>query len=274
MTFPKKTFEIDGSTMSVVDVGSGPAVLLAHGWLCDASMWDAQIRAFVSRYRVIVPEMWGHGESAAMPNTAEVMRDLARQHCNLLDQLEVEKAAIIGLSLGGMWGAELALIAPARVSSLALLATSLAAEPPKSRAEFLAGVEDMADRGAVSSDLADALVSLLYSADFSAAEPAVVAAHRARLTAWEPERIADSVAPIGRIIFNRRDALADLQGLSMPVLTIAGAEDRALPKARVEQMAERIGSAFTEVPGAGHMLTYEAPAFLNEALLAFLASAP
>jgi pimeloyl-ACP methyl ester carboxylesterase len=272
MLFPSKMVEIAGSQMNVVDVGSGPVVLLGHGWLCNAEMWDDQIKALSLHYRVIGPDMWGHGRSAMMPASTRTMRDLAQQHLVLLDRLGVEKAKVVGLSLGGMWGAEMALLAPDRVTSLVLMATSLAAELTESREAYLAGVEDMAGSRSISNALAEALVSLLYSADFTRADPGLVSEHLGRLLAWQPASLVDSVAPIGRIIFNRRDALPDLERITVPMLTIVGGDDRALPKERVEDMAQRLGSPLLEVPGAGHMLTYEAPAIITETLLNFLDS--
>lgn len=186
--------------MNFVDVGSGPALIFGHGWLCDATMWADQIAVLAKTYRVIVPDMWGHGRSAALPPGTDGMIDLARHHLELLNRLNVEKAAVIGLSLGGMWAAELALLAPERVSALVLMATSLAAEPPASRDAYLGVVETIAESGNISPDLADSLVTLLYSENFRARSPGVVANHRARMQAWPTDRLRDSVAPIGRLL--------------------------------------------------------------------------
>lgn len=257
--------------MNLVDVGSGPVLVFGHGWLCDATMWTEQIAVLAKTYRVIAPDMWGHGLSAALPAGTNGMVDLARQHLELLNRLNVEKAAVIGLSLGGMWAAELALLAPERVSALVLMATSLAAEPPASRDSYLGVVETIAESGTVSPDLADSLVTLLYSDDFRTRSTGAVERHRARLEAWSTDRLRDSVAPIGRLIFQRRDALDDLAALQMPVLCIAGGADRALALASVSLMAERIGSRLVEIPHAGHMLAQEAAPEINRQLTNFLA---
>jgi pimeloyl-ACP methyl ester carboxylesterase len=269
-----KQIQIDGAPMSVLDVGTGPVLLFGHGWLCDAAMWHSQVDTLADRYRVIVPEMWGHGQSGAMPAGTRTMADLAHQHLALLDALEVEKATLIGLSLGGMWAGELAILAPDRVSALVLLAVSLAAEPIESREAFLAGIDDMAMQRAISPDLAENLVSLLYGVEFRARAPETVALHKTRLLAWTSDRVADSVAPIGQLIFNRRDALADLAALKMPVHTLAGECDQALPSRRVAAMAEVIGSSFSEILEVGHMLTLEASGSVNAELEDFLKRLP
>ena len=107
--------------MSVVVVGSGPTVVLGSSFLWDAAMWAPQIQALAASYRLIVPDLWGHGGSGRLPTSTETTQDLARQDLELLDRLEVEEFAIVGLSVGGMWGAELALMAPARIRGIASL---------------------------------------------------------------------------------------------------------------------------------------------------------
>src|ERR1051325_10326160 len=100
---------LDGSTMNVVVAGTGPTVLLGHSYLFDAAMWAPQIEALSAQYHVVAPEMWGHGASGQLPTNTQDIAGLARQHLMLLDQLNIDRCAVIGLSLGGMWGAELAL---------------------------------------------------------------------------------------------------------------------------------------------------------------------
>lgn len=271
MNFPRRFVEMSGSVLSVVDVGSGPTLLFGHGWLCDANMWAEQIALLAKTHRVIAPDMWGHGLSGALPVGTTSMVDLAHHHLHLLDVLNVEEVAVIGFSLGGLWGAELALAAPERISALVLMASSLAAEPPASRDAYLSVVETIAESGRISQDLANSLVSLFYSDDFRARAPRIVDAHRGRLEAWWTDRLKDSVAPIGHLIFDRRDALDDLRTLGLPVLCISGTEDRALAPASVRSMADTIGSRFAPVPHAGHMLAQEAASEINRQLAEFLA---
>jgi len=137
MRYERQLIPLGGSTISLVDVGSGPAVILGFGFLCDADLWAAQIDILATRDRVIVPELWGHGLSGPLPADTSSICEVARQYLGLLDVLRIEQCALIGLSMGGMWGAELALMAPERVGALVLLDTSLAAEPAASRAAYL-----------------------------------------------------------------------------------------------------------------------------------------
>ncbi|MFP3710763.1 alpha/beta fold hydrolase, partial [Paraburkholderia sp. SIMBA_009] len=92
-----------------------------HSYLWDAAMWAPQIDALSSRYRVIVPDLWGHGASGPLPEGTQTLDDLAEHASALLDALEIDACAVVGLSVGGMWGARLALREPRRVRSLVLM---------------------------------------------------------------------------------------------------------------------------------------------------------
>lgn len=96
--------EIDGARMSYIDQGQGFPVLLGHSYLWSAEMWQPQIDALSQHFRVIVPELWGHGGSDAPPAMTIDMHSLVRQHLALLDALDITKCHLVGLSVGGMWG--------------------------------------------------------------------------------------------------------------------------------------------------------------------------
>jgi pimeloyl-ACP methyl ester carboxylesterase len=267
----RQTHKIDGSSLGVTVVGSGPPVVLGPSFLWDAAMWAPQIEALAGRYRVIVPDLWGHGASAALPPGTATMRDLARQHLTLLDRLNVDRCSIIGLSVGGMWGAELALMAPERVAGLVLMDTSLAAEPEQARDGYFAMLDVVGAHGLVPEPVLDAVVPLFFSPKVETRHPLLPETFRQTLRGWSSPRLRDSVAPLGRIIFGRRDVLPELSQLSMPSLVMTGVDDLAQPVARGQTIAERIGCSFVTIPDAGHISSLEAPDFVTAALLGFLA---
>jgi pimeloyl-ACP methyl ester carboxylesterase len=266
----RQTHDIDGSPFGVTIAGSGPAVVLGPSFLWDAAMWAPQIEALAGRCRVIVPDLWGHGASGALPSGTATMQDLARQHLALLDRLGIDRCTIIGLSVGGMWGAELALMAPERVAGLVLMGTSLAAEPEQAREGYFAMLDAIGADGGVPEAVLAAAVPLFFSRAVHARHPELPRAFGERLRGWAPQRLKDSVAPLGRIIFGRRDLLPELHGLSMPSLVMTGTDDLAQPPERGRVMADRIGCRFMPIPEAGHISSLEAPDFVNRALLDFL----
>jgi pimeloyl-ACP methyl ester carboxylesterase len=164
--------ELLGSTMTYLDLGIGDAVLLGHSYLWDAEMWRPQIEILARRYRVIVPNLWGHGGSGPMPSGTRTLGDLATQHLALMDRLGIERFAVLGLSLGGMWGAELAMQAPDRVTALALLDTYLGPEPQISRSKYFALIDAIAAAKAIPEPMLDMIVPLFFAPDVEASNPA------------------------------------------------------------------------------------------------------
>src|SRR5690606_18602117 len=120
---------IDGQPLHYIEKGRGPAVLLAGSYLWDQTMWAPQIDALSQHYRVIALDLWGHGQSGRLPDGTISLDDISRQALGLLDYLDIDRIALVGLSVGGMWGARLALAAPQRVSGLVMMDTYVGIEP-------------------------------------------------------------------------------------------------------------------------------------------------
>ena len=100
-------FTVDGQALHYIDQGTGPAVLLAGSYLWDQAMWAPQIAALTPLYRVIALDLWGHGESGKLPEGTTSLDDIARQAQALLDHLDIDRVTLVGLSVGGRWGARL-----------------------------------------------------------------------------------------------------------------------------------------------------------------------
>lgn len=90
--------------MPFLEKGEGFPVLLGHSYLFDRDMWSPQIAALAKHYRVIAPDLWGHGDAPALPSRVGNLQDLARDNLKLMDSLGINKFAVVGLSVGGMWG--------------------------------------------------------------------------------------------------------------------------------------------------------------------------
>ncbi|ABI91698.1 alpha/beta hydrolase family protein [Burkholderia ambifaria AMMD] len=261
------TLTIQHSTLHYQDHGTGFPVLLGHSYLWDAAMWAPQIDALSSRYRVIVPDLWGHGASGPLPAGTQTLDDLAAHASALLDALEIEQCAVVGLSVGGMWGARLALREPRRVRSLVLMDASLEAEPDATRLRYFAMLDAIEAAGSVVPPLLDAIVPLFFRPDVNLADP-VPSAFRAALAKLPADRLRESIAPLGRLIFGRPDtlaALADLDGER--TLLMCGAGDMARPPSETVKMASVIGCRHALVPDAGHISNLENPAFVTRMLL-------
>ena len=262
--------DVDGSPMHVLNAGRGEAVLLGHSYLWSAEMWRPQIAALARHHRVIVPDLWGHGASGRLPESTRDMAGLARQHLALMDALGIERFAVCGLSVGGMWAFELACLAPHRVRAVALLDCFIGAEPKPAQLRFFDMLGAVARAGRVPPSVLDTVVPMFFAPDIVSRRPDLPVRFRATLQNWPRVRLLDSVVPLGRIIFGRRDALAEAPRLRMPRIVMHGAADIPRSTAEAERMAATLGCPLALLPGVGHIASLEAPDMVTDHLLAFL----
>jgi len=265
--------EVDGSSMRVLEAGCGDPVLLGHSYLWSAEMWRPQIDALARHCRVIVPDLWGHGGSGRLPETTRDMACLARQHLALMDAFGIERFAVCGLSVGGMWAFELACLAPHRVRAMALLDCFIGAEPDPPKFRFFGMLDAVAAASSVPMPVLDAVVPMFFAPDIASRRPDLPKRFRAALLEWPRERLLDSVVPLGRIIFGRRDALGDAPRLRMPRIVLHGAADIPRSAEEAERMASALGCPLILLPGVGHIASLEAPEVVTDHLLGFLRQA-
>jgi len=113
--------EVNGARIYYEAMGKGPAVVLVHGGLVDSRMWDAQMKPLSKRFRVVRYDIRGYGRSPAPTGEYYPVEDLRA----LLDLLKIDKATLVGLSLGGIVAADFALEHPARVERLVFVGAGL-----------------------------------------------------------------------------------------------------------------------------------------------------
>src|ERR1700712_3372125 len=104
------------------DLGDGPAVLFVHGLISDRHTWDAELRALAGTHRVIAPDLLGHGESAGSPGDYSLGSHAAALR-DLLDELHIDRATVVGHSLGGGIAMQFAYLFPDRVAGLVLVSS-------------------------------------------------------------------------------------------------------------------------------------------------------
>jgi pimeloyl-ACP methyl ester carboxylesterase len=250
--------------------GSGFPVLLGHSYLWDSAMWQPQIEALSQKYRVIVPELWGHGRSGPMPASTRSFGDLAAQASELLDALHISQCAVIGLSVGGMWGSELALREPKRVKALVIMDSDRGAEPAATLAQYTQIISTIESLGHIPAPIIDAVAPLFFHRGAPPDGDLIVSFKRS-LAAFSADQIRQSIAPLGRLTFGRPDEVARLSALdAATTLVMCGELDIPRPPSEAIRMAEAIGCRHVLVPGAGHISCLENPSFVNRELLAWL----
>jgi pimeloyl-ACP methyl ester carboxylesterase len=253
--------------MTYLDTGEGFPVLLGHSYLFDKNMWTPQTDFLSARYRLIVPDLWGHGESPALPPDVHSLTDLARDHLRLMDQLGIGEFAVAGLSVGGMWAAELAALAPDRVRALILMDSYMGSETPEEQQKYAAMLDSVERAGAITSPLLEYIVSQFYSTNAAAEDTENLTRYLSGLPA---SVLRESIVPAGRIIFDRPDRLDVLDRIRCPVLVAHGEQDLPRPPAEGRKMAEKLGCDFSVIPDAGHISNRENPTFVNALMGDFL----
>lgn len=265
------TFTIDNKTMHFLDKGEGPVLVFGHSYLWDSAMWAPQIEVLSQHYRCIVPDLWSHGQSESAPEKTRTLRDYADDILALLDHLEIESFSVIGLSVGGMWGAELALKAPARVKSLVLMDTFIGYEPEVMHAKYFSMLDTIAEQKAVPAPLVDTIVPMFFARNAAEENPELVDNFRKHIESLQGEQAVD-VTRIGRMVFGRRDTFEEVEKLTLPTLIMVGAEDSPRPPLEAQLMHDAIdGSEYAVIPAAGHISNLEQPELVTSKLVQFLA---
>lgn len=250
-------------------LGAGRPIVLIHGFTNYGLAWAPQLPALVhTGYRVILPDLHGHG--ASQPATALcTVADLAADLAALLDHLGAGPAVLCGLSLGGMVALQMAVDEPGRVAGLIVA---------NSRSSFT---------GPEMAAIVDGWLALFRQADgplkrLYATWPALAneafresSAGRAVLDAWARVLAAvpgDSLCHVaqGMLRFDRRGRLGAVRA---PTLVISGEHDRLFSPAQAREIADEIPSADNVViPGAGHLSSLDSADRFNRLLLDFLAA--
>jgi 4,5:9,10-diseco-3-hydroxy-5,9,17-trioxoandrosta-1(10),2-diene-4-oate hydrolase len=262
---------VEGRPVNVVELGEGPAMLLLHGLGGSWRNWLETIPHFARRFRVIAPDLPGFGDSP-LPSEPISIPGYGRSVCALLDALGVESAVVVGNSMGGFIGIELAVRFPARVRRLVLVSA--------------AGIEIEHQRREPVRTLARALA--LFSvwvgsrADALARRPrlrrllmATSAAHPERLPApLAAEQIRANGKPgwLGAfdalLSYRIRDRLEEI---ACPTLIVWGDRDRMVPVRDADEFERAIPGARKVIfPDTGHLAMLERPARFNEVVDEFL----
>jgi 3-oxoadipate enol-lactonase len=236
----------------------GPAVILSHSLGVDWRMWQPIMDRLSQGRRVFAYDFRGHGAAAGAPRPFS-MDDLARDMGGVLDAFGVERAHVVGLSMGGGIAQTFAVRSPERVESLAPLATTDHA---------FGAFEGRARSGEVDGMEAQIVPTLTrwFTAPALATNPWGVQYARELIRRFDP---ADWAAAWRA--FKDVDVQSKLASLDAPTLVLVGEEDYSTTPEIMSGVAERIpGSTYEVLPGTPHMQTLEQPGLVADALDRFL----
>jgi pimeloyl-ACP methyl ester carboxylesterase len=250
------------------DYGPGPVVVLLHGFPLSRKIWSAQEKNVGSMYRVIAPDLRGHGSSAA-PEGVYTMEGMAGDVITLLDALQITQPVVLGgLSMGGYVALALRARWPERVSALMLMDTRAAADTPeaaRNREELARTVETTGSTKPV----VDGMLPRLFSEATRTHRAELIPPVRAMMEKNSPRAVAGAL----RGMAARPDRTAELSSITIPVLVLVGDHDAITPPDESRAMAAALPNArLAIIPGGGHLAPFENPEAANEAILGFLDS--
>jgi pimeloyl-ACP methyl ester carboxylesterase len=254
--------------MHVREYGDGPVVVLLHAFPCDGRMWEPQAhRLAAAGWRVLVPDLPGFGQSPLFPDDPSLV-PVARAVLAELDDRDVSRAVVGGVSLGGYLAMEIVRARPALLAGLMLCDTKASADGDEARAtrERLAGLatEPGAD---VARLLEQAVLPGLLGDTTRERRPEVVE----RVRGWLHEAEGTSVAWYQRAMARRPDSVADLADLDLPTLVVWGEEDALSDRAEQDRMTGAVSDAtLVALPGAGHLANVEDPEPVAAAMVQYL----
>lgn len=236
-----------------------PWLVVLNSLGADGRMWEDQMPLLTQTHRVLRIDTRGHGASST-PEGDYDFAMLVADVIGAMDRTGIERADILGLSLGGMTALGLGLGHPQRVGRMIVCDARASATPP-----FAAGWDDRI--AAIRREGMEAIVEGTLDRWFTpAAAPALRDRAREMLLATTPEGYIGCAAALKRLAYLRA-----LPRLTMPVLYVVGETDAGAPKAAMEEMAARTPqSDFAVIAGMAHVPNMEAPEAFNAAIAGWL----
>lgn len=241
--------------------GEGKAVMLLHGFLEERKIWDAFIPSLSSQFKVIRLDLFGHGETPGLGGI-HTMELMAEAVCYLMDQLEVEKAACIGHSMGGYITMALADLYPERVDRLLLLDSSPKKDSAKRLEERNQVIRIVQKHKKV---FVRSAVSNLFAEQSRAVFKEKLDQRIAAAMTMEVENIIATVKGM-KLRKDREDILANFPKDKM---IISGEDDALIPIDLIREVARRTETEFLALPG-GHMSYIEQEKAVQKAIVNFL----
>ena len=250
--------------MTYTDEGSGPAVVFVHGYPFNRTLWTEQVTALAATHRVVVPDLRGFGETE-VGSAASTMSQLARDVKHLMDHLQIEKAFICGLSMGGYVTLAFYKEFRERISGLMLANTRAEQDSEAAKISRHEQAEKALTEGMAG--IADSMLPKLLTPETVSKKPDLVKRIRNMMLKTDPKGAAAALLGMA----GREDFTTELPKVSVPVLIIAGREDALIPMQHSERMHHAIAnSRFAVIDHAAHVVNLEQADAFNHELVKFV----
>ena len=255
--------EVGSRRQRYLEAGSGWPIVLLHAFPLNADLWRPQLERVARGWRFLAPDLRGFGRGVQDESLS--IDDLAAGVGAFMDALEIDKAVIGGLSMGGYVTMALYRAAPDRFTAMVLANTKAGVDTPEGRAAR----DTMADlaRRAGPSAIADQMLPKLLGTTTRRARPALEPIVRRLIES----NTGEGIAAVVQAIRDRPDSTATLERSAVPALVIASEEDAIIPVHESEAIARAVPrSQLVVLAAAGHLSSLEVPDDFSEALGNFL----
>jgi len=256
--------EIAGRRLRYLYAGSGWPLVLLHAFPLSADLWRPQLERVPRGWQFLAPDLRGFGPGSSGSGIGS-LDDMAADVPAFLDALEIDRAAIGGLSMGGYITMALYRAAPERFTAMLLANTKATADSPEGRAARDQMVALVNREGP--SAVANQMLPKLLGATSHGARPHLEPLVRRLIEG----NTAGGIAAAIQAIRDRPDSMATLERAAVPALVITGDEDAIIPVSESEAMHGVMPrSQLVVLPSAGHLSSLEVPEDFSEALGTFL----
>jgi 3-oxoadipate enol-lactonase len=245
-------------------LGDGPPLVLLHPFPVNHEFWTSVAESLAARYRVIMPDLRGHGDSDVGDGPA-TMEKHAADIAHVMDDADVGRAPFVGVSIGGYALFEFWRSYRGRVAALVLCNTKASADTAEARAGRIRAANDVLERG--TELFFEATIAKLLGKTTREARPDLIADAMRMMRKMSPE----DVAQVQRGMAERPDSMDTLKTINVPTLLVTGEEDVMTGVNEAEVMHGNIaGSQLRVIAKAGHYSPWEQPQEATRLLRQFL----
>jgi 3-oxoadipate enol-lactonase len=259
---------INDITVSYSDEGKNgtPVIIFIHGFPFNKSMWKMQVKELKDNYHLISYDIRGHGNSDAGNGDFSIelfVKDLI----SLMDALKIEKTVLCGLSMGGYIALKAIENYPERFNALILSDTNCIADTSEVKEKRMKAIESIRKSGV--EEYADESIKNLFASESFKTKKEEIATVRKMIVKTSIQSLCNTLLALSV----RKETCNKLSEIKVPVLIMAGKEDKITPPAVAQMMHEKIKkSSLSLISHAGHLSNIENPGEFNEHLNKFIAS--
>jgi pimeloyl-ACP methyl ester carboxylesterase len=261
---PSQHIKSDDADIVYWSLGDGPPVVLLHPFPANHEFWLPVAEALATKYRVVLPDLRGHGDSGVGEGPA-TMEKHAADIARVMEDAEIGRAPLVGVSIGGYALFEFWRKHRGRVAALGLCNTKAQADGPEARAGRLQAANEVLERGTES--FFESMIQKVMAKHTREMRPDLIDGAMRMMRQMSPE----DVAQVQRGMAARPDSIETLKTINVPTLLVTGDEDEMTGVNEAELMRRHIaGSQMRVIPKAGHYSPWEQPEEAARILRQFL----